>query len=136
MSDLIQTITEHGKACLASVLKTLPTSNPSPDNPFVTIQNSLREKNPHLSDQDLLIKTMDIMKEQFLQSIAPPARDVVSMTSAHNHESEQDDNSNKFLVLAGESQDDSLDPILGDFWDSLTAMIAEKMEKDKGKKKV
>ena len=69
---------------------------------------------------------MDIIKEQFLQSITPTARDDVSMTSAHSHESDCDDNSNKFSVLAGESQDDSPDPILGDFWDSLTAMIAEK----------
>ena len=136
MSKLIQTITEHSKACLASAPKPLLTNNPSPENPFITIQNSLRNKNPHLSDQDLLIKTMDIMKEQFLQSIAPPAKDDASMISTYSYESVQDDNSNKFPVLAGESLDDSPDPILGDFWDSLTCMIAEKMEKDKGKKKV
>ena len=76
---------------------------------------------------------MDIMKEQFLQSIAPTIRDDVSMTSAHSYKSDHDYNSNKFSILASESQDDSPDPILGDFWDSLTAIIAEKMEKDKGK---
>ena len=57
------------------------------------------------------------------------------MTFVNSQDSNPEE-SNKFTVLTSESQDDSPDPKLTDFWDSLTSMIAEKMEKDKGKKKI
>ncbi|XP_028089917.1 uncharacterized protein LOC114289973 [Camellia sinensis] len=62
-----------------------------------------------LSEQELIVKSMDFMKEQFLQSIS------------------KDD--------ASESQDPTdNDPNFSDFWDSLTSLISDKIEKDKKRK--
>ena len=103
-------------------------------NPFVQIQNELRQKYPDLSEQELIIKSMDFMKEQFLQSLS---RDDTSMKSGSSSydgpEEEHFDpllDENEFTILAGESQEPEA-PNMGDFWDSLTGLISEKLSQEK-----
>ena len=80
---------------------------------------------------------MDFMKEQFLQSLS---RDDVSMQSGTSSEGPEQHldpelDENEFTVLAGESQDPTdNDPNFGDFWDSLTILISEKISQDKDRK--
>lgn len=81
------------------------------------------------------------MKEQFLQSFP---KDDTSMKSGTSHGDPDDEphtdpyeDENEFTVLAGESQDPAeaeADPNFGDFWDSLTSMIADKMSQEKDRK--
>ncbi|KAL7225904.1 hypothetical protein ACSBR1_021121 [Camellia fascicularis] len=80
---------------------------------------------------------MDFMKEQFLQSLS---RDDTSMkSSSGSHGGPKDEHfdplldENEFTVLAGESQEPE-EPNMGDFWDSLTGLIAEKMSQEKDRK--
>lgn len=85
---------------------------------------------------------MDYMKEHFLQSLS--SRDT-SMKSSSSTQSEEEQfnpltDENEFTVLAGESQDPNDDPTnnepnFGDFWDSVTEMIADKLSQDKTKGK-
>ena len=76
---------------------------------------------------------MDYLKEQFLQSVNP--EDDVSMRSGTSQSPSKPALDPAEHVLAGESQsEDDVEPNLGDFWDSLTAVIAEKMAKDKSSK--
>lgn len=122
LPELLKTIKNHTQACLDVIPQSLP--SPVPINPFVKIQADLKQKFPNLTETELIVKTMDYMKTQFLQSLVS---DDVSMKTASDEESEQDDN--QFNVLAGESQEP--EPTMGDFWDSLTSMISEKLEQDK-----
>lgn len=82
--------------------------------PFLEIPAQIRAKNPSLSDNEIVIKTMDFMKDQFLQSVHKVADDE-SMTSAKSNE----EDNNPFACLAGESQnpyeDEGNTPTLGDF---------------------
>ncbi|CAL5384188.1 unnamed protein product [Camellia sinensis] len=136
--ELLQKIKGHTQACWDATPKLIPAA-PTVQNPFVQIQNELRQKYPALSEQDLVIKSMDCMKEQFLQSFS---RDDTSMKSGTSHGDPEEeghtdpyDDENTFTVLAGESQDPAEeDPNLGDFWDSLTDIITEKMAREKDKK--
>ncbi|THG04764.1 hypothetical protein TEA_029592 [Camellia sinensis var. sinensis] len=55
-----------------------------------------------------------------------------SVTSSQDPDLEDpDQDENEFAVLAGEAQPEEDKPNLGDFWDSLTALIADKLDKDK-----
>lgn len=102
-------------------------------NPFVQIQNELKQQYPHLSENDLIVKSMDFLKEQFLQTVSQD--DDASMRSGTSQTPSEPGNDPAEHVLAGESQDPEDDePHLGDFWDSLTAIIADKMAKDKNRK--
>ena len=77
---------------------------------------------------------MDFLKEQFLQTVSQD--DDVSMRSGTSQTASEPESDPIEHVLAGESQlpeEDEHEPNLGDFWDSLTAVIAEKMTKGKGK---
>lgn len=77
---------------------------------------------------------MDFLKEQFLQTVNQD--DDVSMRSGTSQPPSEPESDPAEHVLAGESQnpEDEDEPNLGDFWDSLTAVIAEKMTKDKDRK--
>ncbi|KAI8560740.1 hypothetical protein RHMOL_Rhmol04G0280000 [Rhododendron molle] len=103
-------------------------------NPFLEISAQLRSKNPSLTDNEIVLKTMDFMKKQFLQTVHQEADDE-SMTLAKGN---KEDN-NPFTCLAGESQDpyedDQNTPTLGDFWDSMTEIMAEKLSSNKSKEK-
>ena len=60
-------------------------------------------------------------------------KSVTSSQDHKDHDPNQDEN--EFAVLAGESQapeDDEHN--FGDIWDSLTSMIADKIDKEKDKK--
>ncbi|XP_058195990.1 uncharacterized protein LOC131312325 [Rhododendron vialii] len=110
----------------------------SKKNPFLEISAQIKAKNPSLTDDELVIKTMDYMKNQFLQSVqGTHIADDESMTSAKSNE----EDNNPFTCLAGESQDPYEDdgttpaPTLGDFWDSMTEMMAEQLSSRKGKEK-
>ncbi|GMP35334.1 hypothetical protein CsSME_00007808 [Camellia sinensis var. sinensis] len=132
--ELLQKIKEHTQACWDATPKLIPAA--PVQNPFVQIQNELRQKYPALSEQELVIKSMDYMKEQFLQSLS---KDDTSMKSGNSQEDPEDEghtdpyeDENEFTVLAGESQEPTeADPNFGDFWDSLTGLIAKKMSQDK-----
>ncbi|CAL5349838.1 unnamed protein product [Camellia sinensis] len=135
--ELLQKIKEYTQACWDASPKSIPAP---PVNPFIQIQQELREKFPDLSETELVIKSMDYMKQQFIQSIA--SKDS-SMKSTSNTQSEDDkttadpyEEENVFTVLAGESQDpedDPTEPNCGDIWDSVTEMIADKLLHDKSK---
>ncbi|CAL5361504.1 unnamed protein product [Camellia sinensis] len=137
--ELLQKIKEHTQACWDASPKSIPAP---PVNPFVQIQQELREKYPDLSETELVIKSMDYMKQQFLQSMFSTDS---SMKSTSSTQSEDDratadpyDEDNNFTVLAGESQDPEDDPTgpnYGDIWDSVTEMIADKLLHDKSKGK-
>ena len=137
--ELLQKIKEHTQACWDASPKSIPAP---PVNPFIQIQQELRGKFPDLSETELVIKSMDYMKQQFIQSIA--SKDS-SMKSTSSTQSEDDrttadpyEEDNAFTVLAGESQDDDpIEPNYGDIWDSVTEMIADKLlhDKNKGKSK-
>ncbi|GMP62733.1 hypothetical protein CsSME_00024720 [Camellia sinensis var. sinensis] len=137
--ELLQKIKGHTQACWDGTPKLIPAA--PVQNPFVQVQNELRQKYPALSEQELVIKSMDYMKEQFLQSFS---KDDTSMKSGTSHGDLDDEthtdpymDENEFTVLAGESQDPAeaeADPNFGDFWDSLTSMIADKMSQEKDKK--
>ncbi|KAI8572125.1 hypothetical protein RHMOL_Rhmol01G0174200 [Rhododendron molle] len=77
---------------------------------------------------------MDFMKEQVLQSVHHESDDE-SVTLAKS----QEEDNNPFTCLAGESQDPYEDEentlTLGDFWNSITAMMTEKLSSKKGKEK-
>ncbi|XP_028058961.1 protein TRM32-like [Camellia sinensis] len=76
---------------------------------------------------------MDFLKEQFLQTVSPD--DDVSMKSGTSQTPSEPESDPAEHVLAGESQDPEEDePNLGDFWDSLTTVIAEKITKVKDRK--
>ena len=76
---------------------------------------------------------MDYLKDQFLQSVS--LDDDVSMRSGTSQTPSEHDSDPAEHVLAGESQiPEDAEPNLGDFWDSLTAVIAEKVAKDKSNK--
>ncbi|GMP97174.1 hypothetical protein CsSME_00045537 [Camellia sinensis var. sinensis] len=132
--ELLQKIKEHTKACWDATPKLIPAA--PVQNPFVQIQNALRQKYPALSEQELVIRSMGYMKEQFLQSFS---RDDTSMKSGTSHDDPEDEDhtdpyedENEFTVLAGESQDPTtVDPNLGDIWDSFMGLIAEKLSQDK-----
>ena len=62
--ELLQKIKEHTQACWDATPKLILAA--PVQNPFVQIQNELRQKYPALSEQELVIKSMDYMKEQFL----------------------------------------------------------------------
>ncbi|GMP73915.1 hypothetical protein CsSME_00031504 [Camellia sinensis var. sinensis] len=135
--ELLQKIKGHTQACWDATPKLIPAA-PIVQNPFVQIQNELRQKYPALSEQELVIKSMDYMKEQFLQSFN---RDDTSMKSGTSHDDPDEghtdpyEDENEFTVLAGESQEPAdADPNFGDFWDSLTGLIADKMSQEKDKK--
>ncbi|KAI8536924.1 hypothetical protein RHMOL_Rhmol10G0294500 [Rhododendron molle] len=87
-----------------------------------------------MTDNEVVLKTMDFMKEQFLQTVRQEADDE-SMASAKSN----DEDNNPFSCLAGESQDPYEDeqntPTLGDFWDSMTEIMAERLSSNKGKEK-
>ncbi|KAL7233192.1 hypothetical protein ACSBR1_016926 [Camellia fascicularis] len=105
-------------------------------NPFIRIQFEIKRQNLDISDKDLLVKCMEYMKDQFLQSMETNVKDDVSMISTasqdKDHDKDEDDPNNAFIILAGESQDpDNNDGSLGDFWDSITDIIANKVECDK-----
>ncbi|XP_028111364.1 uncharacterized protein LOC114309755 [Camellia sinensis] len=71
--------------------------------------------------------------EQFLQSVNP--EDDVSMRSGTSQAPSEPASDPAEHVLAGESQsEDDEEPNLGDFWDSLTTVLMEKMAKDKSNK--
>lgn len=132
LSELIKTVKTHTQACLDILPKSLPSSS---DNPFVKIQTELKQQFPGLTEIELITKSMEILKNQFLQSLNS---DDTSMKSTSSKEMDDD---NSFHVLAGESQDpddDAGSDSIGNFWDSLTEIITEKIDqrKDKGKKKV
>ncbi|CAL5354894.1 unnamed protein product [Camellia sinensis] len=120
--ELLQKIKEHTQACWDASPKSIPAP---PVNPFVQIPQELREKYPDLSETELVIKSMDYMKQQFLQSMFSTDS---SMKSTSSTQSEEDratadpyDEDNTFTVLAGESQDPEDDPTgpnYGDIWDS------------------
>lgn len=81
---------------------------------------------------------MDFMKEQFLQSISREDVSMQSGTSSQGLEEHLDPklDENEFAVLAGKSQDPiDNDPNFGDFWDSLTSLISEKISQDKDRKR-
>jgi hypothetical protein len=112
-------------------------------NPFLEISEQLREKFPQATKDELVVKTMSFMKEQFLQTVHTEVADDESMASANSKESKEDTN-NPFTCLAGESQDpyeDELNeatPTIADVWDSMTEIMAEKLSqaKKKGKEKI
>ncbi|CAL5355021.1 unnamed protein product [Camellia sinensis] len=135
--ELLQKVKEHTQACWDASPKSIPAP---PVNPFVQIQQELRETYLDLSETELVIKSMDYMKQQFLQSMF--SKDS-SMKSTSSTQSEDDrttvdpyEEDNAFIVLAGESQDpeeDPTEPNYGDIWDSVTEMIADKLLHDKSK---
>ena len=123
LKDLTPKIQQHTKACWESVKQpALPAPSSSPvSNPFVQIQKELKQKYPHLSDNELIVKSMDYLKEQFLQSINP--EDDVSMRLGTSQSPSEPASDPAEHVLAGESQsEDDEDPNLGDFWDSLATV--------------
>lgn len=76
---------------------------------------------------------MDFLKEQFLQTVS--TEDDVSMRSSTSQTLSESESDPAEHVLAGESQlPDDDEATFGDFWDSFTAVIAEKMAKDKNSK--
>ncbi|XXG46582.1 hypothetical protein AAC387_Pa02g1392 [Persea americana] len=97
----------------------------SSSNPFDLIKDQLRSQYPHISDQELVVKSMELMKNSFLQSFELP-KDDSSITLAHSTHS---DDNNAFNCLAGESQDPNEEVSVEDFWDSLTHAIATKYSK-------
>lgn len=77
---------------------------------------------------------MDFLKEQFLQAVPTGTDDDLSMRSGTSQTPSEPESDPAEHVLAGESQNPEDDETpLGDFWDSLTAVVAEKMTKAKGK---
>lgn len=68
-------------------------------NPFLEISKKIHEENASLSKDEVVIKTMDFMKNQLFETFKTP-RDDESMTSI---KSAEDDN--PFTCLAEESQD-------------------------------
>ncbi|KAL7250722.1 hypothetical protein ACSBR1_012691 [Camellia fascicularis] len=80
---------------------------------------------------------MDYIKEQFLQSLSSDDTSMHSVTSRQELDPEEDSNQDEseFAVLAGEAQDPTdNEPNHGDIWDSLTSLIAEKINKEKDRK--
>ena len=76
------------------------------------------------------------MKEQFLQSLSSDDISMTSISSSQgpNHEEAPDQEENQFAVLARESQGPAdNEPNLGDFWDSLTSLITEKINQENDK---
>lgn len=86
-----------------------------------------------MPDGQIVEKTLDHMKNRFLQTFTKISYDE-SMTLAKS----VDDDNNHFTCLAGESQDlyedDSNEPTIGDFWDSMTQVIIEHMSNRNDKK--
>ena len=98
--ELLQKLKEHTQACWDASPKSIPAS---PVNPFIQNQQELRDKFPDLSEIELVLKSMDYMKQQFIQSIA--SKDS-SMKSTSSTQSEEDrttvdsyEEENAFTVL-------------------------------------
>ncbi|XP_028096083.1 uncharacterized protein LOC114296004 isoform X1 [Camellia sinensis] len=133
--DLLQRIKEHTQSCLDACPKTTPVI---PTNPFIQIQQELRRKYPEITEEELVAKSMDFMKQQFLESMAPRDSSMKS-ASSEGEKTQPDpysDDDNTFTPLAGESQDpneDPSDPDFGDIWDSVTELITDKLVRAKGK---
>ncbi|KAL7240500.1 hypothetical protein ACSBR2_006197 [Camellia fascicularis] len=73
---------------------------------------------PDLSEQELIVKSIDYMKEQFLQSLSSDDTSMQSVSSnqAPDLEENLDQDENEFTVLAGKAQDPvDNEPNLGDF---------------------
>ena len=81
---------------------------------------------------------MNFMKEQFLQTLSKDDSSMKSITSSQEQEDFQVEGAHAFAdtILVGESKAPEEDESnFGDFWDSLTSMIIEKIDKEKDKKR-
>ncbi|KAH7859089.1 hypothetical protein Vadar_031426 [Vaccinium darrowii] len=117
------------KAKIQNFMKTVRSQEKKPiSNPFLEISKKIHEENPSLSEDEVVIKTMDFMKNQLFETFKAPGDDE-SMTSA---KSVEDDN--PFTCLAGESQDpyEDEDPngaTLADYWDGITQLLTKQRKK-------
>ncbi|CAL5415726.1 unnamed protein product [Camellia sinensis] len=68
LTETVQKIQQHTQACWESVKQpALPAPSPAlSSNPFLQIQKELKQQFPHLLEHELVIKSMDFLKEQFL----------------------------------------------------------------------
>lgn len=132
ITETVDKIKQHTQACFDSVKQpALPVPPALLNNPFVKIQKELKQQYPGLSEHEIILKSMNYLKEQFFQTIP----DDDSMRSGSSQPSTEPDVDPAEHVLAGESQlPEDEEPTLGDFWDSMTAIFAEKLAKDKSRK--
>lgn len=92
-------------------------------NPFLEISAQLRAKHPSLPYDEIVIRTMDCLKDQFFKIMPNPKQSAgdESMTSAKSNDLEDN---NPFSCLPGESQDpyekEGNEAILVDYWDGTT----------------
>lgn len=124
-SDLEETVQQIKKTIDQYQQPRLSIGSTSSSNPFDLIKDQLRSQFPHISDQELVIKSMELMKNSFLQSFSHP-KDDASITSAQSTHS---DDNNAFHCLVGESQDPNEEASVEDFWNSLTHVMATKYVK-------
>lgn len=125
---LLENIEQHTKALYD--MKPRPIISPE-SNVFASITKNLKKQFPNLSEQELLLKSMDIIKEQFLDAKEAITESEDGDTSMRSGKSDH--------VLAGEGQPDDTEEddegTIGDYWDSLTELVVAKMKKGKNKKK-
>lgn len=104
LTETVQKIQQHTQACWETAKQqALPASSPAlSSNPFIQIQQELKQQFPHLSEHVLIIKSMDFLKEQFLQTVSQD--DDVSMRSGTSQTTSEPENDPTEHVLAGKSQ--------------------------------
>ena len=96
------------------------------ENPFKLVMENIKKRNPELSNRELLIQTMNFMKEQMVEVQSDSGSDDTTMGS-----------NSSLNILAGESQnpDDVDEGTIDDYWEAMTEMILRN-SKGKGKKKL
>ena len=83
LPETVQKIKAHTQACWDAIPKTIP-SQTVIQNRFLQIQIEIRQKYMNLLETKLVIKSMDFMKEQFLQTIASDDTSIKSVTCSQN----------------------------------------------------
>ncbi|CAK8576429.1 unnamed protein product [Lathyrus sativus] len=94
------------------------------------LKNFFQKKYPNESEEEIMVRTMDHMKNQFFSTF-PTKTSKDDNSSMKTSSSMGSIDSNNFDCLAGEAQ--ANDPTPEDFWDAMIQSMAQKA-KDKAKR--
>ena len=129
-SEDIQKIESNIKMVINHDEKQIPDGQSSQQTPMEDLKTYFQKKFPNESDQKIMKRVLDHMKNQFFSTFSFPNEDQ-SMKTASSPGSM--DSNNSFNVLAGESQEEEYTTTPEDFWDGLIASLTTSNFKGKGK---
>ncbi|KAL1823347.1 hypothetical protein ACET3Z_010125 [Daucus carota] len=129
-SEDIQKLESNIKMIITHDEKQIPDGQSSQPTQMEDLKTYFQKKFPNESDQKIMKRVLDHMKNQFFSTFSFP-NDDQSMKTASSPRSM--DSNNSFNVLAGESQEEEYTPTPEDFWDGLIASLTTSNFKGKGK---